>query len=107
MQPQGYEPVLHLLCVPAPHRRRYCGLSREIRRLPKSRVAKIAAQSDCVLCGQAIPVRTEAYVFTERAAYAHQECLRLLREKVEELAPRPEAVQTEWLPFGEKVLEIE
>jgi hypothetical protein len=99
-----------LFCVYCAFRRLGDGdiaaLVREIRRMPKGRVAKTHAQTDCVLCGKAIPVRSEAYVLA-RPAYAHQECVRALREKVDELAPRREAPPAEELPFGEDALEIE
>jgi hypothetical protein len=81
-------------------------LARDIRRMSKSQVVKIHATTPCAICSKAIGAGTAAQMLAKQA-YAHQDCIRSLREKVDALLPQQEVAQAGELPFNDAFIEVE
>jgi hypothetical protein len=101
--------IRHLFCLP-------CALGRlddaailshgkDIRSMSKKPIGKTYIRTDCVICGESIPAGAMASLLTRHVA-AHVNCVRGLRERLEEITPKQEVAPAGELPFGDSSLEV-
>jgi hypothetical protein len=81
-------------------------IAKEIRALVKRPIGRVPAKTECVICGQSMPAGTAARRLAKHV-WAHAACVRALRGRLDEAAPRCEPTpRAGELPFGEAALEV-
>jgi hypothetical protein len=62
----------------------------EIRAIARRPIGRICARTDCVICGQSMTAGASAQMVAKQV-WAHAACVRALRVRLDEAAPKREA----------------